>query len=169
MTPRVHGNGFIQLQITERTRIHIWPYEDDRLKVQQTNTGVHSHRFTFHSMILRGSLLHTKYAFVVGGKGQHRLWVPDKDEGLVPTEIYGDLRRQGHKCFNSGESYCMEAGDIHETRPYGRSAVTVMTKLSILPYPPVVVIPVGQEPDNNFDRDKSNDPRVLWEIIKELI
>ena len=63
----------------------------------------------------------------------------------------------------------MEAGDIHETRPYGRSAVTVMTKLSILPYPPVVVIPVGQEPDNAFDRDKSNDPKVLWEIIKELI
>jgi len=171
MIPRVHGNGFIQLEITDRTRIHVWPYKDDRLKVQQTYTGIHSHRFSFTSLILQGALLHKRYEFILGGSGKYRLWVPDKKEGLAPTEIYGDLKPTGQVLHRAGDVYTMEAGEIHEAEPYDGPAVTFMTKIPSgwEVYPPVIVILKDEKPDNDFDRDLSNDPKVLWEIIKELI
>lgn len=169
LTPRVHGNGFIQLPITERTRLHIWPYQDERLKVQETYTGIHSHRFGFKSMILKGTMLNRKCKFILGGSGSHRLWVPSKSEMLDPTDVYGELEVGPAMFLKPGEEYRVKAGEIHEAVPHEGPAVTIMTKLAVESYPPVVVIPTGVAPDNVFDRDLSNDPEVLWDIIRELI
>lgn len=47
--PRVHGNGFIQLDVTPRTRLHFWSPEIPRQKVA---TPIHDHVFGFVSYVI---------------------------------------------------------------------------------------------------------------------
>src|SRR3546814_6146607 len=50
--PRVHGNGFIQLDLTERGRLHIWGAP--RIPRQKTATPIHDHVFGFESTVAVG-------------------------------------------------------------------------------------------------------------------
>src|SRR4051812_11171605 len=57
--PRVHPNGFIQVDINEAERLHCWhpklPYR------QKTYHPIHNHIFTFDSVILTGRLINVRY------------------------------------------------------------------------------------------------------------
>lgn len=56
---RYHGNGFIQMKLTNNERIHVWHPE---FPVRDNHTGtIHSHRFDISSNILLGTLVHTVY------------------------------------------------------------------------------------------------------------
>jgi hypothetical protein len=47
--PRVHGNGFIQVDLTADTRLHVWG--DKRIPRQNVYTPIHDHVFGFESTI----------------------------------------------------------------------------------------------------------------------
>ena len=54
--PRVHGNGFIQLDLTDRRRLHVWG--DHRIPRQSVPSTIHDHTFSFKSTIILGQLVH---------------------------------------------------------------------------------------------------------------
>ncbi len=59
--PRVHGNGFIQLDLTDRTRLHVWHPSVPRQKVA---TQIHDHVFSFESCCIVGRLINVVYKFI---------------------------------------------------------------------------------------------------------
>ena len=50
ISPRVHGNGFIQVDLTHDTRLHVWG--DKRIPRQNTYTPIHDHVFGFKSHLV---------------------------------------------------------------------------------------------------------------------
>src|SRR5882672_5609107 len=61
--PRLHPNGFIQLDLTEdlSKRLHVWP--DEPLQAQLTRHPIHDHSFDMKSEILAGCLANLIYEF----------------------------------------------------------------------------------------------------------
>ena len=57
--PRFHGNGFIQLYLNKRTRLHIWTPELP--PIRNHNATIHTHRYDMASEVLEGVLKHTTY------------------------------------------------------------------------------------------------------------
>src|SRR3546814_5268128 len=85
--PRVHGNGFIQLDLTERGRLHIWG--DPRIPRQKTATPIHDHVFGFESTVVVGRLVNLVFSIVYCESGGFEVYAPSIREGedtvLGPT------------------------------------------------------------------------------------
>ena len=84
--PHWFGLGFIQLKLTENTRIHFWlPW----LKGKEREE-IHNHRYNFVSRVLAGSLHKEIYAVTPNDFGDHELFTttcaPGK-EGEVTTFV----------------------------------------------------------------------------------
>ena len=58
LIPRLHGNGFIQLDLNGKDRLHVWHPD---LPKQEFPTPIHDHKFSFKSHILYGELTHIEY------------------------------------------------------------------------------------------------------------
>lgn len=70
--PRVHGNGFIQLDLTDRRRLHIWG--DPRIPRQRVPSTIHDHTFNFSSRVYRGQIIHREIALEPHPDGAYRLY-----------------------------------------------------------------------------------------------
>src|SRR5665213_567737 len=57
--PRVHGNGFIQLDVDPVTRIHFWGHHE--IPRAKPMTPVHDHVFDFTSAVTKGWVLNINY------------------------------------------------------------------------------------------------------------
>ena len=153
---RRHGNGFLQVDLPNGTRLHIWNPELDA--AQSVPTPIHDHRFSFRSIVLYGNLHHWVYDnltpdsvmpthHVYEAKPRH-----DEDTVLVDT---GRVVRVGFptcQTIPAGGSYSFGMHLFHET-PIFEYAITVMKKLAPSPWhTPRVLCPWGMEPDNDYDR-----------------
>lgn len=163
MRPRVHGNGFIQLEMTKRIRLHVWPEVGQELKSQKVYTGIHTHRFNFRSAVIKGSLVHREYHFQPAKDGAYRLYTPTSNERLEATGRVGNMVVRKTIALVEGQEYTFAAGLFHETLSGG--AVTLMEKTDQFDIPVYVACPVDKEPDNIFDRDEDNTDRTLWAMI----
>lgn len=171
--PRVHPNGFIQLDMSELQRIHVWhprlPYR------QRTYHPVHDHAFAFTSMVHSGRLVNVQYDIASDDlRGAHYV---AEAEGIGPSEsvlrpvepgrFYKLSARSPAAIVQPGERYHMDAGVLHETLS-NEPTLTVMRK----DYPgtplwkPRVMVPRGVAPDNEFRRSDV-DTDLLWELIAE--
>lgn len=174
--PRVHGNGFIQLDLTDRVRLHVWG--DSRIPRQRVETPIHDHTFGFTSLVLGGRLRQLSY--VVDASGAWRKFVPHratvrKGEDTVlspagdPVSLRPDMMRS--QLLTAGGTYSMRPGEIHETLPQG-IAVSVIVKdgpsLAQGGSSPTVYVPLGWSPDNDFDRYAAPQD-LLWQIIQESL
>ncbi len=52
--PRIHGNGFIQVDLDELHRLHLW---DVMIPRQSVDSSIHDHAFGFESRTLQGMLV----------------------------------------------------------------------------------------------------------------
>ena len=77
--PRVHGNGFIQLDLTERSRLHVWG--DPRIPRQKVSTPIHDHVFGFTSTIIVGRLINVIYDVELRRFGDFNIFTPEIREG----------------------------------------------------------------------------------------
>lgn len=172
--PRVHGNGFVQLDLNSDTRLNIWGHPD--IPAQKISTQVHNHRFTFTSKVLTGDLVHTIYK-------THEPW--SEIEEVYTHDIYRCESRKGEdtRLVNTGWSTCiyeydtqvlltgmsyeLKCGEYHQIDPVEPSA-TLMTKLQTFSVTPYVLVEIGQKPDNDFDRHSFSEAE-LWEIISEVL
>ncbi len=166
--PRVHGNGFIQLELGEQRRLHIWGHPD--IPRQVVDTGIHDHRFDFTSTIVAGRLINARYH--PGNDTRYKVYTPHVREGedtiLVDTGSSFMVAGPTMTMMREGQSYGMYAGDFHESFT-DRPSASVMTKLGTThKNEPRVLVPLGKEPDNDFNRNVfEND--FLWGIIKEVV
>lgn len=166
---RVHGNGFLQLDLNENgtKRLHIFSEELPRQKVA---TPIHDHVFDMRSHVVYGTLIHMELTPVEDPKGGYRVFRAEQQPGtqntiLVPDEGTVRLEAEQYLRLGEGSMYTFPHGRLHlsdHVPAYG-DAVTVMFKEN----PPEaygrprVLVPVGQEPDNEFHRD-GFDEDALW-------
>lgn len=175
---RVHGNGFLQLDLADNQRLHIWGHPDIPRQVESSQ--IHSHRFGFKSTILVGSLVNVMY-FVdkQSSYSKNKLDVysakPRNKEDTV-LEMTSDpdrpisLVQYSINLYSVGDEYSMHPREIHETF-VNQPTATLMTKVSTAEdYYPEVFLPAGRKPDNDFDRYSTplSQDR-LWSIVFEVL
>lgn len=174
--PRVHGNGFIQLDLDERRRLHVWG--DPRIPRQKVNTPIHDHVFGFRSWVLRGRIINIQY-HLTWKDGGYRLWearaAKGEDTKLVRMERRGlcEMLPWTTRAIPAGESYAIRPFVFHEAIAteltvtiIDKDAPTLVQNSS--GNRPRVAILEGQEPDNNFDRGSFN-TATLWRIIENAL
>jgi|HubBroStandDraft_1064217.scaffolds.fasta_scaffold145480_1 hypothetical protein len=173
-TPRVHPNGFIQLDLNDEhsMRLHVWPVAElpDR---QKTRHPIHDHSFDMVSTVLTGKLINemlvflvpTDYPDLIPNHQEHRGVKIGKEETILkPTGIFGSVTDIGREVILPGQSYRVPAKRFHNSIAEGLTA-TLMSKLDGEPYNPRVLVPVGVHPDNDFRREQTK-PEILWEQIE---
>ncbi len=174
--PRVHPNGFIQLDIDAGRRLNVWhprlPYR------QRTYHPVHDHVFGFTSHCYSGRLVNVAYTLEPHNRGTHTIWrvratASGEESMLFVLDGPGPMRLVHRHCFvvQPGESYDFPPFEFHESLS-NEPTLTIMEKTSgTLKGGPnsdgaSVAVPLGVSPDNDFRRD-AVDTDVLWELIAE--
>ena len=163
-----HPNGYIQMPVTGHTRLHVFP--DIEIAKRKTFVPIHDHRCDFESDVLLGEIDHAVYrvAFIAHGSYMchfvqgRRPWLQHADAICAAT--VATLTR-----VRAGETYALPARVMHEIRWTGL-AVTLLTKIAN--YPNIqarVLVPIGVEPDNDFDRETANAQEVLWAIVDRAV
>lgn len=173
-TPRVHPNGFIQLDLNDEhsMRLHVWPATElpDR---QKTRHPIHDHSFDMVSTVLTGKLINemlvfllpTDYPDLIPNHQEHRgVKIGQEETILKPSGIFGSVTDISREVVLPGQSYRVPAKMFHNSIAEGLTA-TLMTKLEGESYNPRVLVPVGVHPDNEFRREQTN-PKILWEQIE---
>lgn len=175
---RVHGNGFIQIDLNEdgSRRLHVW---DETVPRQETATPVHDHVFAMRSSVLCGKLLHTELDALSPrphdtARSLYQVHTARQEEGtqnttLQPTGEVVRLRQRIRKALLPGQTYEFPAGEFHTSGHRGLTA-TVMEKVDA---PdgygrPRVLVPLLGQPDNEFHRD-GHDQEVLWLLVLEAL
>lgn len=167
--PRVHGNGFIQLDLSDGTRLHVWDYAIPRQKV---DTQKHDHAFGFESKVICGTLINVAYDIHESKTGFYMIHTPQRQEGTEDTKLMptGERVNVGYwheHLIPTGKSYSCEPQTFHETYHRGLTA-TIIKKTQRLDIEPRILVPFGKEPDNEFDRD-SFDPDTLWPFVERAL
>ncbi len=171
--PRVHPNGFIQMDLDARHRLHVWhprlPYR------QRTYSPVHDHVFGFTSEVFSGRLVNASYSLVKTPNGTHyKAWCEmtgPNESVLVPqTHYLYRLKSRASFAVQPGEQYELSAFEFHETLS-NEPTLTVIRKDDDTIYQgnersPTVMVPRGTAPDNDFRRDDV-DLDVLLELVEE--
>lgn len=178
MKPRVHGNGFLQLDLTqgvygamEGTRLHVW---DDDLPRQSVRSSIHDHVFNMHSTVIVGCLIQYEYELDYVEDGEFDIWVARAQPNTNNTILEQDdwVSRVNLECIEKKfifpyESYDFPAFELHDTGNVGTTA-TIMQKVERLYGDPRVLVPHGLEPDNGFDRE-AFDEEELWPFVKKAL
>src|SRR5579863_4541316 len=167
-SPRMHPNGFIQLDLNEEhsLRLHVWPLIElpDR---QKTNHPIHDHSFDMTSTVLTGKLTNEILVFDTADEGYREfrgVKIGLEETVLEPTDNYGGIFVAKREHIPAGRSYRIPARTFHNNVAEGLTA-TLMTKWDGEPYNPRILVPMGVEPDNEFRREQL-DPKILWEQIE---
>lgn len=179
--PRVHGNGFVQIDLGPRVRLHVWG--DPRIPKQAVDVPIHDHSFGFVSYVLVGALENVVYEMCALDDPRlaqvtfPRVVVPHRatvrrgsDTALSPsgdpaTKIFSSRRR----IVRAGEHYEMRPADIHESIPHGVTVSIIFKDGPSLAQggpAPLVYVPEGVEPDNVFDRH-AVDQALLWRVVED--
>ncbi len=173
--PRVHGNGFIQLDLNDSgtKRLHIW-HED--IPRQVVATPIHDHVFDMRSTVLTGTLIHEELEPrdpAPFHTGTHQIYRAQQEPGtqntiLVPDEGNVALDIVQRLVLGEGSVYTFPAWKLHTSDHVGLTA-TVMEKVNAPETygRPRVLVEVGSEPDNEFKRD-GFDPETLWPFIDQV-
>lgn len=179
--PRLHPNGFVQLNVDDKGhhRIHVWPAKP--LPAQKTRHTIHDHAFDMYSSIVVGQLTNLEYEFNCLSVAQRESFkgqlyklhtavqIGGNDTVLKPDVLpAGWLLRTICQTFVVGQAYSMRAGVLHDSVPRpGKTTMTYMVKTAVYPhYRPLVAVPVGVEPDNDFRRETVSEA-MLWDVIEQ--
>ena len=181
--PRLHPNGFIQLDLTDdmSMRLHVWPDNKDEYLIgqsQKTLHSIHDHSFDMESEILTGCLTNLIYEFQYSEYNvqtvlyQAQRLLGGQDTVLAPAPIRmnsGYLRLSGLRSgiYTPGTNYRLPKRILHDSIPHGLTA-TIMKKIAMSNYSPLIAVPKGVEPDNTTRRE-SPDEEYLWEYIRRAL
>lgn len=168
--PRVHGNGFIQLD-GDDCRFHFWG--DARIPRQKVPTPIHDHVFDMVSDCVRGAVHNAVYvAEPVVGYGSYKVYRAEPRHGsdttLHDTGKRCDLRLVREQTVGTRQRYALPAGEFHMTTPLVPSITRMVRQKTYPNLAPLVLVPNGVEPDNEFDRH-GHDTWMLRRIIREMI
>ena len=174
MQPRVHPNGFLQLDLTpEKTRrMHVW---HDDLPRQEVATPIHDHEFDLQSWVHLGKLMNIGYKVDIPHPDSdgdiyqpHRVVrIPDTEETQLvpdggPLQIQ-DIRREEVK---PGQMYSLKYNRYHVSQHEGTSLSIMRKQILAVGHAATVLVPEGQQPDNGFVREE-HDVDALWDLAYE--
>ena len=172
--PRVHGNGFIQLDLNGNgtKRLHVW---DESLPRQTVATPIHDHVFALRSTVILGTLIHEELEpYEDYDYGTHRIYRAQQEEGtqntiLVPDKGLVRLSVVQRLVLGEGSIYTFPAWKLHQTDHIGLTA-TIMDKVDAPEEygRPRVLVEKDSVPDNDFKRDGC-DPAELWPYVYEAV
>jgi hypothetical protein len=176
MIPRVHPNGFIQLDLTEdaRTRLHVWP--DTPLVAQKSHLYhmVHDHKFVMTSTVLCGRIDNLTYVMSLPFRDDYLVYEGNyanrHDSVLVKTGLKGVLvaREVSSHMPNFNPTYRLPAQVLHATFAHGLTATVMQSGGALMSYKPRVIVPKGVIVDNDYDRH-SYDQAYLWGWIRRAL
>ncbi len=171
--PRIHPNGFIQLDITENIRLHVWPKEN--LIKDNIRLPMHDHTFGFDSFVMNGSIGNKIFDITKDQNGTYNLYtvmpyVAIKKEGILEkSDGCYSLHETKQFWTNAGESYHMDPFVFHESQ-LKQDAEIAVTAIKILPFDKNmsarVLCPINETPIQSFQRD-SIDQDTLWNYIEK--
>lgn len=157
--PRVHPNGFVQLDLGAAVvgvtghsgavrRLHVWNPPGLRVPGRARSEGIHDHVFDMCSTVLVGTLRQRVYEFAVGtGRPHthevHRASYWAGGSYLVPTGVRGVVREVDAYDVPAGHAYSQAPWTFHETDPVSGLLVTVMDKRIVHEGSPCVLQPLG--------------------------
>ncbi|RWO06344.1 MAG: hypothetical protein EOS07_22155 [Mesorhizobium sp.] len=168
---RVHGNGFIQIDLPNARRLHVWGHP--AIPRQVVSTQIHDHRFDFYSFVLRGTMVNVVYRVrtIDHQEPSHTVYTPQaragEDTVLVPYGPPVKLYPSKAEAILAGDSYRMRAGEVHETF-VNQPTATLMLKGDVGEMPVRVFCPVGKKPDNDFVRHEVMGEDDLWQIVRDV-
>ena len=171
----LHGLGFIQVQLQNGQRLHVWHPELPRRHCFE-HSAIHNHRFSFESQVLIGHQINISYQAADASEetATHRLYLhegPRTANGGRPWQPNAAVLMQegNHQTIPAGMAYRMHAYDFHRTEPGGDGRVaTLMTKLYEGRYGAMSSCVIGVEPDTDFDRFQLS-PAELWTYVIEVL
>lgn len=156
LSVRRHGNGFLQVDVFENYRLHIW--NPELPEAQIVHTPIHDHRFSFRSLVLYGRQYHWTYDPTICEEdiATHYITaaIPQLDENtiLVDTHVYVKVDAPVRYSIPAGYVYYFSKYEFHET-PIKEYTITLLEKQdNDATYYPRVLCPVGLKPDNDYDR-----------------
>lgn len=181
--PRVHGNGFIQLDIIRSPhikrrspvglqRLHVW---GPQIPFKQTNySGIHNHVFDFNSTCIVGEFIQTRLDIELDADNfthyTYRAVCYDGTDDTVLERVGTAALVSGlTEHYTSGNMYEFKAGDFHETDANIPTAtwMTVTGNHRDVIGTPYVLCDKDLLPSNDFTRYQ--DPDILWRIIFETL
>jgi hypothetical protein len=171
--PRVHPNGFLQLNLVEsgNLRLHIWHPE---LPKQSVRTSVHDHVFHMRSTIEVGVLQQVRFTYTLEHSGDPTAeiymaeYTAKSDSTLHPTGVQVALATREDQFITVDGTYEQPPFTFHDSVPCTDIVVTVMEKVAKFEGNPRVIVPIGCAPDNSFHREDA-DEELLWKIIDEAL
>ncbi len=175
----LHGLGFLQIQLTDQLRIHVWHPDLPRRRCFK-HSSAHNHRFGFESTVLAGIIVNHIMAPITttginkdeqyylykhdGPRGSHgnRAWMIDESGPWRFVHVSATS-------YVAGQKYPMLPYVYHETAiPGGGKAATLMHKTEEHKTPAHSACRVGVEPDETFDRfQMTNDD--MWAIVRDVL
>src|SRR5579859_4023793 len=141
--PRLHPNGFIQLDLAKdaSVRLHVWPAVP--LPAQKTRHPIHDHVFDMESTILCGHLRNVLYKALPLSDAEaaqaifrpYRMYratrIAKDDTVLMPAdEKFYAVVESAHEDLEPGDTYYMQKGLLHDSVPLGLTC-TLMYKLDL--------------------------------------
>jgi hypothetical protein len=177
---RVHGNRFIQIDLTENQgvggeRLHVW--SDHVPLAQDYPTWIHDHVFGFHSRILAGTLIDVRYKTAA--------WV-GKDADVLTYDVCQAMPRHGSdtalrgtgeqvvvevmsaQALPAGRGYMIAPREFHASSYVGYAITRIKKTATVDGVLPRVLCPTGANPDNEFERYRYA-PEALWAIVDMVL
>jgi hypothetical protein len=171
-TARIHGNGFLQIDLLDGSRLHLW---DDRLPRQAVNSAIHNHRFGFISEVLRGTIINTELAWVPAasngdGRATHALYRTERRAGtedthLVDTGHRGTFVATKSHIVHAGNRYRFPAARFHTTHHLGLTVTRLHKRHIDETVAVIAALRLGEQPDNEFNRDTAPIPGWVWSVV----
>ena len=168
--PRVHGNGFIQVDLDPLHRLHLW---DARIPRQSTDSSIHDHAFGFDSRTLQGTIVNVNLLPMFNrnlsirlghgwGNPTHNLYQVVRDKDTEETSLKSMRKRcwfaeQSTLLVGVKDGYHMEPGQFHASFHLGTTVTVIkkdLTKPQYLGSLARVACRIGERPDNSWVRDQ---------------
>lgn len=160
LSPRWHGNGFIQVYLNSVTRLHIWSPE---FQSSVKNARIHDHRFVFRSSVLMGGIRHIEYEWWKTHRdGDYAMWATfcgtgerAREPKLDEFNSQGKVKKLCDETYVAGQEYTFgHPFRFHDTIPLTTvlPTVTLMTKERRYEgHLARILVPIGETPDHALD------------------
>lgn len=170
--PRVHPNGFIQLDFSDRERLHVWP--EKPLPVLNQGIHIHDHIYPIESDVVLHQICNVHCQVEEHPQGEFFVYPVRAFQAMKQSTTLGFSDRRRYRIvsktehrYAAGDSYTFPAFEFHETTWEGLVA-TILRNGDFNPNDSArVLCPVGVVPNTFFDRYCIPD-EVLWESIAEV-
>ncbi len=165
--PRFHGNGFVQLYLSNRDRLHV--FHPDLLPTRVSNARIHDHRWDMFSHVLLGCIQHTTYDISPCPVGKWAVneapGASNKDHPLMqlPGFQYA-LVMTGDHWLVVGSRYKFPKRQFHESAA-DRLTMTLIHKSDDDGLPARIISRAGETPDHAFATQP--DTKLMWDAIRE--